>query len=60
MRIIKAFYHRKDEMTETNIGGLEGRLFYAEPHTKIYQGHALDVLKDLPSEYVDCVITSPP
>lgn len=36
----------------------ETRLEFA-PNT-IYQGHALEVLKNLPDESVDCVITSPP
>ena len=27
---------------------------------KIYQGHALRVLKKLPAESIDCVVTSPP
>ena len=27
---------------------------------KIYQGDALQVLKTLPSNYIDCCITSPP
>jgi DNA modification methylase len=32
----------------------------ADNNTKIIVGHALDVLKTLPSESVDCVVTSPP
>jgi DNA modification methylase len=27
---------------------------------KIYQGDALAVLRELPAEYVDCIVTSPP
>jgi site-specific DNA-methyltransferase (cytosine-N4-specific) len=29
-------------------------------YNKIHQGHALEVLKTFPDEFVDCVITSPP
>lgn len=34
--------------------------FYEEPNAIIYQGHALDVLKGLPSGSVDCIVCSPP
>lgn len=34
--------------------------YYQEPNAVLYQGHALGVLKGLPSESVDCAITSPP
>ena len=34
--------------------------YYQEKNIKIYQGNILEVLKQLPSEFVDCVITSPP
>ncbi len=27
---------------------------------KIHQGHSLELLKQMPNEFVDCVITSPP
>jgi DNA modification methylase len=27
---------------------------------QIYQGHALDILKEMPDGKVDCIITSPP
>jgi DNA modification methylase len=33
---------------------------YQEPNVTIYQGHALDVLKGISAESVDCVMTSPP
>jgi len=33
---------------------------YQEPSATVYQGHALDVLRELPAESVDCVMTSPP
>ena len=32
--------------------------YYQEPFVTLYQRHALDVLKELPSESVDCVIYS--
>lgn len=35
-------------------------LFYEEPFGKLYQGHVLDILKQLPCESVDMCITSPP
>lgn len=35
-------------------------LFYADPLAKLYQGHVLDVLAQLPAESVNCVVTSPP
>lgn len=34
--------------------------YYEEPNAVLYQGHALSILKGLPSESVDCAITSPP
>ena len=27
---------------------------------KIYQGNCIEVLKDMPDESIDCVVTSPP
>ena len=33
---------------------------YQEPNVTVYQGHALDVLKGMSDESVDCVMTSPP
>lgn len=38
----------------------ELNLFYQEPKSQVYCGHALDVLAELPDESVDCVPTSPP
>jgi hypothetical protein len=35
-------------------------IFHQEPNLTLYQGHALSVLKELPDESVDCVLTSPP
>jgi len=34
--------------------------YYEEPNAVIYQGHSLDILRELPAESVDCAITSPP
>lgn len=34
--------------------------YYQEPDATLYQGHALDILKDLLPGSVDCVPTSPP
>jgi len=34
--------------------------YYEEPNAVLYQGHALDILKGLPSESVDCAMCSPP
>lgn len=34
--------------------------YYQEPLITLYQGHALTVLRELPSESVDCCMTSPP
>ena len=34
--------------------------YYEEPNATIYQGHALDILREMPFESVDCVMTSPP
>lgn len=39
---------------------LDSRIFYREPNAILYCGHVLDVLKDMPDESVDCVMTSPP
>lgn len=39
---------------------LRGEEGMDEYRNKIIQGHALDVLKGLPDQLVDCVITSPP
>ena len=39
---------------------LDSRAFYREPNATIYQGHSLDILMLMPSESIDCVITSPP
>jgi len=36
------------------------KAYYQEPNSMIYQGHALNVLRELESNSVDCVITSPP
>jgi DNA modification methylase len=33
---------------------------FETPHVTVYQGDALAVLRELPSESVDCVVTSPP
>ena len=33
---------------------------YETPNGIIYQGNALDVLKQLPPESIHCVVTSPP
>jgi len=27
---------------------------------KIHCGHVLDILKKMPSDFIDCIITSPP
>jgi len=35
-------------------------IYYQEPFVTLYQGHALDVLRELPPESVDCVLCSPP
>ncbi len=35
-------------------------IFYNEPNHTLYQGHALDVLRELPDESVDMAMTSPP
>jgi len=35
-------------------------IYYQEPNAILYQGHALTELPALPSESVDCVMTSPP
>ena len=35
-------------------------IHYQEAFVTLYQGHALDVLRELAAESVDCVITSPP
>lgn len=34
--------------------------FYEHAGVTLYHGHVLDVLRDLPDETVDCVVTSPP
>ena len=34
--------------------------YYQEPNLILYQGHALSVISELPSESVDCCMTSPP
>lgn len=34
--------------------------YYEDPHVKIYHGHAFSVLKEMPDESVQCVVTSPP
>ena len=34
--------------------------YYQEPKATLYQGHALEVLREMPAESVDCVVTSPP
>lgn len=35
-------------------------IYYQEPNQILYCGHVLDILKELPAESVDCVMTSPP
>lgn len=35
-------------------------IYHQEPTSTLYCGHAIDVLRELPAESVDCVITSPP
>ena len=35
-------------------------IYYQEPHATLYQGDALEVLKQLPIESVDMCVTSPP
>jgi len=37
-----------------------GEVFYEDQMTTIYCGHALEVLRQLPDESVQVVITSPP
>jgi len=39
---------------------LNSRAHYREPYATVYAGHALDILPLMPSDFVDCVITSPP
>lgn len=34
--------------------------YYSDPWLTVYQGHVLDVLRELPEESVHCVVTSPP
>ena len=34
--------------------------YYQEPNATVYCGHVLDVLRELPAESSDCIITSPP
>lgn len=36
------------------------KIYFKNSNGILYQGHVLDVLKQLPDECVDCVITSPP
>jgi DNA modification methylase len=36
------------------------RKFYSEPTAEIYQGHVIEVLRSLPAELVNVVVTSPP
>lgn len=33
---------------------------YADDQIALYQGHDIDVLRRLPSQSVNCVVTSPP
>ncbi len=35
-------------------------IYYQEPHSTLLQGHVLSVLRELPNESVDMVMTSPP
>jgi DNA modification methylase len=35
-------------------------IFLTDPDFTLYQGDALEVLRGLPSESVDCALTSPP
>jgi len=37
-----------------------GELYYGDPLVKIYRGNTMEVLKELPSESIDCIVTSPP
>lgn len=41
-------------------GELSSRAVYEEPSVTLYCGHALEVLRDMPAESVDMVMTSPP
>jgi len=34
--------------------------YWQQDGNKIYQGHVLDVLKEMPEASVHCVVTSPP
>jgi len=34
--------------------------YYQEPNATVYCGHVLDVLRELPAESSDCIVTSPP
>jgi predicted methyltransferase len=34
--------------------------FLRDPDVTLWQGDVLDVLRDMPDESVDCVVTSPP
>jgi DNA modification methylase len=39
---------------------LNSRVVYEEPYVTLYCGHALEILRAMPSESVDMVMTSPP
>jgi hypothetical protein len=39
---------------------LNSRVAYEEPYVTLYCGHALEILRAMPSESVDMVMTSPP
>lgn len=39
---------------------LISRAVYEEPKHIIYQGHALDILREMPGNSIDMVMTSPP
>ena len=38
----------------------EGNIFYETENGILYQGHVLEILKKIPDESIDCVVTSPP
>jgi len=48
--------HRKSRVRKLGVG----KLYYEDPFVKIYQGDAREILEKLPSESVDCIVTSPP
>lgn len=50
----------EEKAIQTNTGGLNSRVFYEEPNATLYCGHVLEIMKLMPSESVDMVLTSPP